>query len=204
MCIYPRTLTLFAALASCVSAFAQTPPASQTWSQVQRFSLSGGNTSVFGSALALSPDGYRLVVGAPFEFAGSQQGAAIAFERGVSGLWTQAARVDAPIAANAENFGASIAFAGNSHILVGDIREGTSTFLGAAHLYQRRTSAQWTHRFTWSRGAGVANDFMGTVVATAGDQALVSASGFDNGVSVDEGRVFVFDAALPLMHDGFE
>ena len=180
--------------------------AAATWTQSQRFRLTGGQTSVFGSALALSPSGRTLLVGAPFEATPDlqgQMGTAIAFERDGSGQWAQTARLDPPVIADAENFGASVAFSGESDVLIGDIREGANV-LGATHLYHRNATSTWSKTFSWQRGTGNALDFMGGAVLGVVDQAIVSGPGVDNGGSTDEGRVFVFNNTLPLFRDGLE
>lgn len=143
--------------------------------------------------MALSPNARSLLVGAPFETStGTQEGTVLAFERAANSQWTLSARLLAPVPAAAENFGAAIAFTGFNDGLIGDVREGSGSFLGAAHLYTRRTSELWRRSLSWNRGAGNSLDFMGTSVLAVGSQAMVGASGIDNGAAVDEGRVFIF------------
>lgn len=176
--------------------------ATATWAQVQRFRpTSATNVSVFGSALALSPTGDSLLVGAPFEApAGNQDGAVFEFTRGVGGAWTEAARINPP-SATALNFGGSIAYSNVAEVLIGDIRESD---VGAAYRYRKQPSGSWTRQSTFARGSGgVSEDFMGSAVLAIGDEAIISASGI-NGTNGDEGRTFVFAGALPLFRDGLE
>ena len=182
--------------------------AAATWAQVQRFRLNGTGISVFGSALALSPSGNKLLVGAPFQTTPdgqSQVGTVVGFERNIGGSWTETARIAPPNTAQAFNFGASIAFSGDLHALVGDIRERSSgVFAGGAHAFRDFTPNTWTRVTSWARGPGIESDFMGGAIIAIGNQVLVSAPGIDVGASVNEGQVFVFDDALPLLRDGFD
>lgn len=179
-----------------------------TWAQVQRFRLNGTGVSVFGAALALSPNGSKLLVGAPNQSSpdgGAQVGAVVAFERNISGSWTETTRILPPNLATAFNFGASVTFSGDEHALVGDIRERPSgVFVGGAHAFRHFTPNNWRRAISWERGPGVALDLMGGSIIAIGGQVLVSAPGIDVGASLNEGHVFVFDDALPLLRDGFD
>jgi|CXWL01.1.fsa_nt_gi hypothetical protein len=179
-----------------------------TWTQVQRFRHVGNGISVFGAALALSPNGSRLLVGAPYQTTLDGQstvGAAFAFERNLGGSWTQTVRLDPPDLARAANFGGSLGFSGEKDVLIGDIRENVSfTSLGAAHALREISPNRWVPMASWQRGPGAQLDFMGASVMAFGTEVLVAASGLDVGASVDEGQVFAFADALPLFRDGLE
>lgn len=180
--------------------------ASATWAQVQRFRITGSGISVFGAALALSADASRLLVGAPYQATPDGQatvGTVVAFTRGVGGAWTQSARIDPPSLSVARNFGGSLAFLGND-ILIGDIREGSASLLGAAHGYRQVTPNTWVRMASWKRGTGSDSDFMGGSLIGIGTEVLIGAPGIDVGASLDEGQVFVFADALPLFRDGLE
>ncbi|MGE4070147.1 MAG: hypothetical protein AB7E72_03140 [Lysobacterales bacterium] len=178
-----------------------------TWAQVQRFRQTLGAVSVFGSAFALSPSGATLLIGAPYELASNssaQTGAVFAFTRNGNGQWEQSARIDPPVVGVAENFGTSIAFSDESGAVIGDVREGSSQQLGAAHLYRQPSPGNWSRMASWQRGSGAAGDFMGASLLAVAEQLLIGASGIDNGASIDEGRVFVYDGALGVFRNGFE
>ena len=178
-----------------------------SWAQVQRFRQTAGTVSVFGSAFALSPAGTTLLIGAPYELAANssaQTGAVFAFTRNLTGQWEQSARIDPAVVGVAENFGTSIAFADETSAVIGDVREGSAQALGAAHLYRQVTGNTWNRSASWQRGSGAAGDFMGASLLAVGDQLLIGASGIDNGASLDEGRVFVYNGALGVFRNGFE
>lgn len=111
----------------------------------------------FGHSLALSDDGSRLGVGAPFEshaaaHAGESlagdQGVVYVFERSASG-WGQPSRLQASNAASFDWFGMSLAFSGRGDALaVGAHRhdaedaQGARTDSGAVYVFSR-TAAGW-------------------------------------------------------------
>jgi hypothetical protein len=181
--------------------------AGATWAQVQRFRQLNGRVSVFGSAFALSPNGSTLTIGAPYELVASgssQTGAVFAFTRDGNGFWAQSARIDPPNLTLAENFGTSVSFSGENDLVIGDVREGASVPLGAAHLYHRGGDGIWVKKASWQRGSGSSQDFMGVAVTTVDDQVVIGASGIDNGANLDEGRVYVYTNVLSLFRDSFE
>ncbi len=181
--------------------------ASATWGLAQRIRHNNGAVSVLGSALALSPSGRTLAVGAPFELnlnQTSQTGAVMIFNRASNGLWVQSARLDPPNPSVALNFGNSLSMNSDTDVLIGDVREGGATQWGGGHHYARDANNNWNRAASWQRGSGNASDFMGSDVLAINDQALIGASGIDNGASADEGRVFVYSNALLLFRDGWE
>lgn len=188
--------------------------AAAVYTQQQRFrpdsQILNGSAGVFGSALALSPDGSRLLVGSPFEQAlvgGSQDGAVFAYTRGTGGNWTQRARIDSPAGSRAVNFGGSIVFHTDGSALIGDIRENdaAATPLGAVYqMHGNPTASYWSPGGIWRRGTGIADDFFGVSIALAGEEVIIGSSGYDDGAVANEGRAFAFASGLQLFGNGFE
>lgn len=188
--------------------------AAAVYTQQQRFrpdsQILNGSAGVFGSALALSPDGSRLLVGSPFEQAlvgGSQDGAVFAYTRGTGGNWTQRARIDSPAGSRAVNFGGSIVFHTDGSALIGDIRENdaAATPLGAVYqMHGNPTASYWSPGGFWRRGTGIADDFFGVSIALAGEEVIIGSSGYDDGAVANEGRAFAFASGLQLFGNGFE
>lgn len=189
--------------------------AAAVFTQQQRFrpdqQIANGSAGVFGSSLALSPDGSKLLVGSPFEIAlagGSQDGAVFAYTRGMGGTWTQRARIDSPAGTRAVNFGGSVVFHTDGSALIGDIRENdaAATPLGAVYqMHGNPAGDYWTPGGVWRRGAGIADDFFGVSIALAGEEVIIGSSGYDDGAVANEGRAFTFAGGpLQLFGNGFE
>lgn len=185
-----------------------------SFTQQQRFrpsfAIHPNSASVFGGALALSPNAEILLVGAPFELSQDgvgQDGAVFVFVRSGPN-WVQQARIDSPAGARSVNFGGAIAFHGNGSALIGDIRENdaAATPLGAVHqVHGNPQTAHWMAGGSWRRGPGVADDFFGGSIALDGEEVIIGSSGFDDGADANEGRVFTFAGGpLSVFRGGFE
>ena len=126
---------------------------------------------VFGAALAL--DGDTLAVGALGENANA--GAVYVLKR-TNGGWTQQARLVAPAAPVAAQFGSAVALAGDT-LVVGARSE--STFgggAGAAYVFTR-TGATWSLPVTLKAVAPKGDAAFGWAVAISGDTIAVAAPG---------------------------
>lgn len=125
----------------------------------------------FGVSLAL--DGDTLVVGAFREDSIGDSGAAYVFRR-VDGAWQQDAYLKASNPPAGQEFGWSVAVAGNL-VAVGARREdGSDTDSGAVYLFRRDVS-QWFPEAELRAPSPAINDFFGYSVAAAGDVVAVGA-----------------------------
>lgn len=189
--------------------------ASTSFAQVQRFRASsfpvGDAPQTFGSALALSPDGSELIIGAPFdeESQGDRRGAIYMFSRTGGGQWAQRQRLPSPAGTRGENFGSSIVFEGNGHALVGDIREedASGNQGGGVHAITRPldpAGQSWVAGQAWLPAAGTIQDFFGNALAVSGNTLIIAAPGHDvPGGASDVGRATVY-SRIAIFADGFE
>jgi uncharacterized repeat protein (TIGR01451 family) len=150
----------------------------------------------FGFSVSLS--GTRLVAGAPMDSGrGSSAGAAYVFElQGES--WTQTAKLLADDGRPFDEFGSSVAVAGNE-IVVGvpfadDLHEFRN--FGAAYVFKRTPNGGWTlddkGKLTAADTIQGNNIQFGWSVAVRGDQIVVGAPGGDLHQS-DSGSAYVFE-----------
>jgi trimeric autotransporter adhesin len=145
-----------------------------------------GIEDVFGTTLALSGD--TLVVGAPFQDGGSSDsGAAYVFVRDTTGGWNQQAYLKAMHADPIDNFGYSVAIHGD-RIAVGapsedsdavgvngDQADNSLLHSGAAYIFARDSSGQWTQEAYIKPSNPQASGGFGNNVALDGDTLVVSA-----------------------------
>lgn len=137
----------------------------------------------FGGSLVLADD--TLVVGAPSRDPG---GAVYVFRRSGS-TWALEALLEGTEVGDYDEFGASLALAGDTLAIGAVGRPGDS---GAAHVFQRSGSA-WAQESYLQAPSPSPDDFFGTSVALAGDTLFAGASGSDGG-----GTVHVFRRAGTL------
>jgi hypothetical protein len=186
--------------------------AGASFAQVQRFRPSsfpvGDAPQAFGSALALSPDGTELIIGAPFdeETDGDRRGAIYMFSRN-AGSWAQRQRLASPAADRGENFGSPVVFDDDGRALVGDIRESDAgnALGGAVHEITRPlgpAGQNWIPGRAWRPAAGTQLDFFGNAIALS-DAALIIAAPGDDVPSgpFDVGSAYVY---FGIFADGFE
>jgi hypothetical protein len=121
----------------------------------------------------------------------ANRGAAYVFTF-ASGNWTQQAKVGASDGVPFDDFGQSVALAGDTAIVGADFATvGKNTFQGAAYVFAR-SGEQWTEQVKLVASDGAANDDLGISVATDGQRAMAGAWLADvNGIA-DQGAAYVF------------
>ena len=164
-------------------------------SYIKASNIGGGD--LFGSSVALSPDGNTLAVGAPMEDGdsastqaapndlGLNTGATYVFTRNVN-AWTQQAYLKASNVGNGDAFGGSVALSSDGNTLaVGAAAEASGNVgingvpnelaagAGAVYVYTR-TAAIWSKQaFVKAANAG-AGDAYGTSVALSTDGNILA------------------------------
>jgi hypothetical protein len=163
-----------------------------TWSfQAKLTAGDGAANDYFGSSVAIA--GETALVGAVLDDVGANtdQGSAYVFVRSGAN-WTQQAKLTAGDGAVYDEFGCSVAIAGDT-ALVGADRDdvGTNTDQGSAYVFVR-SGANWTQQAKLTAGDGAAYDNFGCSVAIAGDTALVGARYDDVGANTNQGSAYAF------------
>lgn len=148
-----------------------------------------------GSAVALSRDGSRAIVGAPYANAGgSDRGHARVFSRtGTS--WAEEAVLLAPAGANNDHAGYAVALSDDGARAVVGAPDSDLGGLDAGRAYvYARTASVWSLEATLVSTTPAAGDRFGFAVALSGNGlvALVGAPGDDEGASPDAGSVHAF------------
>ncbi len=153
----------------------------------------------FGTAVALSRDGQRLVVGARLHDVGgsSNQGRAYVFRRNVNDTWTQLQTLTAPDGSANDEFGTAVAISSGPDytIVVGAPPSAGGT--GSAYVYEYN-GGSWDGgtKLTISDADPDNNDRRGTAVAITDDASsiFVGAPGGGSG-NPARGAVFVLVAS---------
>jgi hypothetical protein len=151
----------------------------------------------FGGSVALSADGGTALVGAasgPVGVPGNNNGAVYVFARSGTS-WARQAELTAGGGAQSDNFGTSVALAGDgSMALVGaDFKNNGA---GAVYVFAR-SGKSWAQQAELTAGAGAQGYYFGGSVALAADggTALVGAAGLvgiTSGIPNNNGVVYVF------------
>lgn len=154
----------------------------------------------FGTAVALSRDGARALLGAPSDDTpvGVRSGSAVVFTRSAGGAWSEEARLVDPSGADDDGLGISVALsADGTTALVGANADSTLNgfAVGSAHVFVRGGAGAWAHDAGLFAALGAEYDILGWSVALSADAslALVGMPGDDFGSSrVDVGSAVLF------------
>jgi len=168
-----------------------------------------GSGDAFGSAVALSPDGRYLAVGAIYEASGARgafadpppdddtvirAGAVYVFVR-QAGRWRQQAYLKASDTSAQAQFGSALAFSADGATLAATARgtHGGITFSGAAYVFTRQGDT-WAEAAVLTPADPARLDSFGYSVALSSDGAtlVVGAPGRDGGAGSNAGAVYVF------------
>jgi hypothetical protein len=175
------------------------------WSrQGQLTAGDGAANDQFACAVALTGD--TALVGAYLDAVGAalSQGSAYVFTRS-GASWSQQAQLTAGDGATGDDFGYSVALAGDT-ALVGAYLDDVGAALnqGSAYVFTR-SGTSWTQQAHLTAGDGSANDSFGYFVALVGDTALLGAYADDVGGAIEHGSAYAFllDAAAPLTTASF-
>ncbi|MCH7699131.1 MAG: hypothetical protein IH865_09375 [Chloroflexi bacterium] len=165
------------------------------WGQVKKLTASSAQASdEFGISVAVSGD--SAVVGARGEDAGgSNAGAAYVFERARGGAsnWGRVKKLVASDAQAFDEFGVSVAVAGDIAVVGAWLEDGGGTLSGAAYVFQRSEGGvtNWGEVKKLTTSDTPAFNEFGISVAVSGDTAVVGAYLADAGGTFG-GAAYVF------------
>lgn len=132
----------------------------------------------FGYHLAL--DGDRLAVSAIYstDYGITSLGSVYLFERGVSGAWVQAAKLQLSNPAVDDDFGSAVALSGD-WLFVAERGGDTETLpnAGAVYIYERDENGQWNQAARLMASDPDSYAYFGTSMALQGDRAAIGALG---------------------------
>jgi hypothetical protein len=153
----------------------------------------------FGHSVAIS--GNYAIVGAYQEdhdasgnTYNSASGSAYIFEIDTSGNWSEKQKIVAGDRYEGDQFGYSVAIDG-SYAIIGAHYEdpGDTVNAGAAYIFERDTSGNWSEIKKIVASDREASDYFGTSVAISGNYAIVGAYGEDPGNTGNAGAAYIFE-----------
>lgn len=142
----------------------------------------------FGADVSLQGD--RAAIGAWSNQSATAMGSVFVFER-VSGLWTQAAKLDNPAGKSNDRFGFSVALEGD-RLLIGAPDASVSAPGGGMVYLAHRGTGSWLAGSTVAPSGIKPGDKLGAAVAFDGNRVAIVAPGEDDGAE-NAGVVHVID-----------
>jgi hypothetical protein len=167
------------------------------WTQQQKLVASDAAAGdLFGSSVALSPNGNMALVGAYDEDTSPNtgQGAVYVYTRS-GGVWTQQQKLVASDAASSENFGYSISISSDGNTaLITSYRETTNSIQAGAVYVFTLSGGVWTQQQKLLNSDRESGDFFGISISisSSGNTALIGASGKDIPLLRGAGAAYVF------------
>lgn len=160
------------------------------WSQQAKLLSSDGfSGDVLGSSVAISGD--TAIIGDPFhDYFLTNQGAAYVFVR-ANAQWTQQQRLLASDYGSNDQFGYSVALAGDTAVVGAPNHFASASSAGQAYVFVR-SGTIWSEQARLSVPGAAANDYLGRSVALDVDTAVVGAPGVDLTGQTDAGAAYVF------------
>lgn len=128
----------------------------------------------FGSSIATSGD--TLFVGMQRTNGPYEPGAAYAFRRNLSGMWTEEQIVASPNPNVLGTFGSAVALSGET-AFIGDSREVENSITSGAVYVFNRTQRTWTQGEKLVPSDGEEDDYFGRVISASGDRLIVGTAG---------------------------
>ena len=163
-----------------------------TWTQQAKLTAGDAATGdQFGLSVALVGD--TAVIGADGKTVDgdTSAGAVYVFTR-TGTTWTQQQKLTASDEAIGDQFGWSVAVAGDTAVIGADYKSvAGNTDAGAAYVFTR-TGTTWTQQQRLTAADGAAEDLFGNSVAVAGDTAVVGAEFKTVSTDLGAGAAYVF------------
>lgn len=165
------------------------------WLQTRKITpTDGGPEDVFGRSVAIS--GQTIVVGANGDDdRGFDAGAGYVYVR-QDGQWIQQAKLRASDGRANDRAGWAIDIHGDTVVLSAHRRDDAGIDSGAAYVFVRNESGQWTQQARLNASDAAADDLFGHDVAVDGDTIIVGAyKDDDDGSSSGSAYIFTRDAS---------
>lgn len=160
-----------------------------TWSQQQKLTtLDAVAGDRFGYAVAL--DGDTALIGADWDdddLVGNATGSAYIFTRSGT-TWSQQQKLTASDAAEADNFGKSVALQGDTALIGAPYSDDSYSGSGSAYIFIR-SGTNWREQKKLVASDPGASDIFGKSVTLDGDTTLVGAA-YDNDNGTDSGSAY--------------
>ncbi len=167
---------------------------SGNWTEQAKLTASDGDPSMLlGGSVSLF-NNTALLGAAGDNDNGVNSGSAYLFQSDGSGNWSQQAKLLPVDGAMGHGFGNSVSLSGNTALIGADGDNNTNgTDAGAAYIYQRDGSGNWTELTKLIADDGTNSDFFGNSVSLLGDTALIGAYVDDAGAGTDDGSAYLFE-----------
>jgi hypothetical protein len=161
------------------------------WVQVGQTLYGENIDDRFGENVAISADGTRIAIGAPYNSSSGTRAGHVQIYKSVNSNWFQGAKLTPTDFNVYDNFAGSVSISGYTMVIgaLGDDDDGSSS--GSAYVFTRGSAFIWTQIAKLTASDGASMDYFGHSVSIDGDTIVIGAK-YDDDKGSQSGSAYVF------------
>jgi len=161
------------------------------WVQVGQTLYGENIDDRFGENVAISADGTRIAIGAPYNSSSGTRAGHVQIYKPVNSNWTQRAKLTANDALVFDLFGGGVSIDGYTMVIGARLDDDDGNNSGSAYVFTRGSTFNWTQIAKLTASDGAADDYFGRSVSIDGD-TIVIGSPYEDVYGSNSGAAYVY------------
>jgi len=161
------------------------------WVQVGQTLYGENIDDRFGENVAISADGTRIAIGAPYNSSSGTRAGHVQIYKPVNSNWTQRAKLTANDAFAFDLFGGGVSIDGYTMVIGARLDDDDGNNSGSAYVFTRGSTFNWTQIAKLTASDGAADDYFGRSVSIDGD-TIVIGSPYEDVYGSNSGAAYVY------------
>ena len=161
------------------------------WVQVGQTLYGENIDDRFGENVAISADGTRIAIGAPYNSSSGTRAGHVQIYKPVNSNWTQRAKLTANDALVFDLFGGGVSIDGYTMVIGARLDDDDGLNSGSAYVFTRGSTFNWTQIAKLTASDGAADDYFGRSVSIDGD-TIVIGSPYEDVYGSNSGAAYVY------------
>ena len=149
------------------------------WVQVGQTLYGENIDDRFGENVAISADGTRIAIGAPYNSSSGTRAGHVQIYKPVNSNWTQRAKLTANDAFAFDLFGGGVSIDGYTMVIGARLDDDDGNNSGSAYVFTRGSTFNWTQIAKLTASDGAADDYFGRSVSIDGDTIVIGSPNED-------------------------
>ena len=149
------------------------------WVQVGQTLYGENIDDRFGENVAISADGTRIAIGAPYNSSSGTRAGHVQIYKPVNSNWTQRAKLTANDAFAFDLFGGGVSIDGYTMVIGARLDDDDGNNSGSAYVFTRGSTFNWTQIAKLTASDGAADDYFGSSVSIDGDTIVIGSPNED-------------------------
>jgi hypothetical protein len=161
------------------------------WVQVGQTLYGENIDDRFGENVAISADGTRIAIGAPYNSSSGTRAGHVQIYKPVNSNWTQRAKLTASDGAASDLFGQSVSIDGYTMVIGARLNDDDGLDSGSAYVFTRGSTFNWTQIAKLTASDAAASDYFGHSVSIDGDTIVIGAP-YEDVYGSNSGAAYVY------------